>query len=109
MALACVALAACAGLALVGTGSASELLQRRVVEYRQQRPRQQLQQQQTYQGLPVAVATPLSPARPAARFQRSTLRAGGPDKNAPKQINAPRIPPKTGECYKSSVFTPLRW
>lgn len=88
VALACVALAACAGIALVGSGSESrELLQRRVV-YKQQ-PR--------IEGLPVAMATPLEPAHPmAARRTRQVMRAGGAGPNAPKQMNAPRIPPKTG-------------
>merc|ERR1740117_916305 len=95
VALACVALAACAGIALVGSGSESrELLQRRVV-YKQQ-PR--------IEGLPVAMATPLEPAHPmAARRTRQVMRAGGAGPNAPKQMNAPRIPPKT-ETEKQAIM-----
>jgi hypothetical protein len=100
VALACVALAACAGIALVSTsGSESELVQRRVVH-------QQIRQQSTYKGLPVAVATPLDTrSRPKARRQpqQQELRAGGAGPDAPKQANAPRIPPKT-ETEKQAIM-----
>jgi len=91
----CAALAAAACVALMGSGTESEqeLLQR--VVYRQRLARQP--RAATYQGLPVATAVPLQPARqPARHRQQRVLRAGGADPNAPKQINAPRVPPKTG-------------
>ena len=90
----CAVLAAVAAIALtMGGGVESELLQR--VVYRQRLARQP--RAATYQGLPVATAVPLMPARqPARHRQQRVLRAGGADPNAPKQINAPRVPPKTG-------------
>ena len=60
VALACVAAVACAGIALVGTGS-GELLQRRVVEYQPAR-QQGLQQKPNYQ-VPPASLTRRSSAR----------------------------------------------
>lgn len=74
VALACVAAAACAGVALVGSGAgdaSSVLLQRRVVEYRAQPARQQrLRQQPSYQvppRLPPRPPCPASPPRPPRR------------------------------------------
>ena len=57
----------------------------------------------------MAVAVPLGPVHSQALASRSQyspaadkIRAGGAGRNAPKQINAPRIPPKTG-IHRHSV------
>ena len=110
VALACVAAVACAGIALVGTGStAGELLQRRVVEYQPAR-KQGLQQQPNYQvpqpppaaaPPPPSPLAPLSPAAPpralltlcaAAGPPRSRGRAthGGAPRGASPAAGAPR-------------------
>lgn len=93
--LACAAVATCACILLAGSTPSSELLQRVVYQQRVQHPRT------VYEGLPVATAVPLQPAQTrqvARRHKQHVLRAGGADPNAPKQINAPRVPPKTGRA-----------
>jgi hypothetical protein len=92
--LALAAVAACACLLLAGSAPESELVQRVVYQQRARQPRA------AYEALPVATAVPLQRAQPrqaaARRRTQHVLRAGGADPNAPKQVNAPRVPPKTG-------------
>ena len=81
VALACVAAVACAGIALVGTGStASELLQRRAVDYQQG-----LQQQPNYQVPPHPPAPPPPPLVAGASLARRSSACHCPAAGVPRR------------------------